>query len=503
MAVILIEKGKQKGQRFEVLDSASPTIIGRDPAQHVPVDDERISRQHARLQRVRGVWVLEDLGSRNGILAGGQPVRRLEVRDGASFQIGSTTFLFREDERVDPLAGLEVQGCQLSRLLRDEAGVLVYQGRQLAMDRAVRVDVLHPRWSAAGEGEGDRLAAALRGSMAAAAAVSHPNVVPLLAGKAPDERGGISAVSRWTEHPPLSAALAVYVALPVGVRLLGFRRLAEAFQARGADVLGHPLGLRHVHLDPQRGPSVLALELPAAVALARGDAAHLPAFPSYLPPEQAEDGAAPSAAALVYNLGALGYHLLTGSPPMGAGSVEEVLERHRSLPPAPADLACPGLPAEVAKLLSSMLEKDPARRPSLEEVVDALPHVAEPEGAPFATERPSPQPAARKPAGPVSAQRLGARPALRPGAPARPAAQGAPGAAPAARPVRPRPPAPAAPPATGDAPRAVRAAPAPSRLADAAAPRRLPILVHLVFWPSLWAGLFLAGRFVMHAVLKK
>src|ERR1041384_7577977 len=146
MAILQIEKGKTRGLRFEVPEAASPTVIGRDSSADVPVDDERISRQHARILRRRGQWLLEDLGSRNGILLGGRQVREARIKDGEVFQIGSTVFLLLEGERVDPLAGKELEGFGLERLLRDEAGVLSYQARQLAMDRGVRIDVVHPRW---------------------------------------------------------------------------------------------------------------------------------------------------------------------------------------------------------------------------------------------------------------------------------------------------------------------------------------------------------------------
>ena len=53
MAVLVVEKGKQQGLRFEVPDAVISTVIGRDPTADVAIDDTRISRQHARIMRRR------------------------------------------------------------------------------------------------------------------------------------------------------------------------------------------------------------------------------------------------------------------------------------------------------------------------------------------------------------------------------------------------------------------------------------------------------------------
>jgi predicted component of type VI protein secretion system len=58
--------------------------------------DAEVSRLHAVVERIDGVWMLEDAGSRNGTAVDGEPVsaRRL-LQDGAVISAGRTQILFQ------------------------------------------------------------------------------------------------------------------------------------------------------------------------------------------------------------------------------------------------------------------------------------------------------------------------------------------------------------------------------------------------------------------------
>jgi 3-deoxy-7-phosphoheptulonate synthase len=68
--------------------------VGRAHSANVRVDDVGVSRVHARLRRVGGAYVVEDLGSANGTLLNGGLVSRPTVlREGDKIRIGAGTVL--------------------------------------------------------------------------------------------------------------------------------------------------------------------------------------------------------------------------------------------------------------------------------------------------------------------------------------------------------------------------------------------------------------------------
>lgn len=92
---------------------------------------------------------------------------------------------------------------------------------------------------------------------------------------------------------------------------------------------------------------------------------------TYVAPEQAR-GEATTPAADVYSLGVLAYRLLLGTVPFKAGNDIELIHKHlREAPPRPRALWA-AIPAELEATLVAMLAKQPADRPSLTEVAEAL-----------------------------------------------------------------------------------------------------------------------------------
>ncbi|MCX7856208.1 MAG: FHA domain-containing protein [Anaerolineae bacterium] len=56
---------------------------------------ETVSRHHARIYRRGENWVVEDLGSTNGIYINGRRTGRNLLRDGWRLEVGSVAFTFR------------------------------------------------------------------------------------------------------------------------------------------------------------------------------------------------------------------------------------------------------------------------------------------------------------------------------------------------------------------------------------------------------------------------
>jgi pSer/pThr/pTyr-binding forkhead associated (FHA) protein len=75
------------------------TLLGRGTDCDLRLVDTGVSRHHAELRVEDTQVVLVDLGSTNGTLVNGQPVRRVALTDGTNVTLGRTTLVFRQDDR--------------------------------------------------------------------------------------------------------------------------------------------------------------------------------------------------------------------------------------------------------------------------------------------------------------------------------------------------------------------------------------------------------------------
>lgn len=67
---LIVRTGPNPGMVFDLTKEI--TTLGRDVATDIVVGDPEVSRQHARLTRTPGGYVLEDLGSTNGVFVNGE-----------------------------------------------------------------------------------------------------------------------------------------------------------------------------------------------------------------------------------------------------------------------------------------------------------------------------------------------------------------------------------------------------------------------------------------------
>jgi pSer/pThr/pTyr-binding forkhead associated (FHA) protein len=83
------------GHRHEL--AADRVVVGRSKDCGIQVADPNVSRRHAEIRRDGDAFVLVDLDSTNGVEVDGKRVKRLELRDGSRFTIGSTEVAFSEE----------------------------------------------------------------------------------------------------------------------------------------------------------------------------------------------------------------------------------------------------------------------------------------------------------------------------------------------------------------------------------------------------------------------
>jgi hypothetical protein len=84
--------------------------------------------------------------------------------------------------------------------------------------------------------------------------------------------------------------------------------------------------------------------------------------PDYIAPEQTLDTHKVDIRADLYSLGCTFYHLLTGRPPFAGVPAMEKMLKHQKESPAPVQARRPGLPVDVAAVVSKLMAKRPGDR---------------------------------------------------------------------------------------------------------------------------------------------
>jgi len=91
-AYLVVVAGPGVGRKYQVKDRL---VVGRSPEADIQLAFGDVSRSHCRVAQGerQGELVIEDLGSRNGTLVNGLPVRRHPLRFGDRIQVGASTIL--------------------------------------------------------------------------------------------------------------------------------------------------------------------------------------------------------------------------------------------------------------------------------------------------------------------------------------------------------------------------------------------------------------------------
>jgi two-component system cell cycle response regulator len=93
--------GAQVGAAFALNSRA--ILIGRNPRAQVPVEDDGVSRSHARIfRRADGAYEIEDTTSTNGTFVDDLRVEgRVQLQDGARVRIGNTLLRFALQDEIE------------------------------------------------------------------------------------------------------------------------------------------------------------------------------------------------------------------------------------------------------------------------------------------------------------------------------------------------------------------------------------------------------------------
>jgi hypothetical protein len=91
-------EGLERGEIFWNLPT--PVTIGREEDNHIRLNDERVSRFHAKVQEDNGCVILTDLESTNGTRVNGHAVKMRVLQVGDQLLIGRCLLVFGSPEQI-------------------------------------------------------------------------------------------------------------------------------------------------------------------------------------------------------------------------------------------------------------------------------------------------------------------------------------------------------------------------------------------------------------------
>lgn len=143
----LVLEGVDKGRVFR--DLPIPCTIGREEGNGLRLNDERISRYHAKVQYEDGDIIITDLDSTNGTRVNGSTVQIRRLRPGDQVSVGRSMLLFGTMEEIAARrgshAGIPAAG-NVPTLRLDELAKTF--GNKNDLDLTQRSDKTPGEWSA-------------------------------------------------------------------------------------------------------------------------------------------------------------------------------------------------------------------------------------------------------------------------------------------------------------------------------------------------------------------
>jgi hypothetical protein len=273
---------------------------------------------------------------------------------------------------IDPVELEQIRSALIGDF--DVAGVLgrggmatVYLAHDITLDRKVAIKVMSRAVLHGGGAE------RFRREARTAAALSHPNIIPIYAVRQIDEL--LFFVMKFVSGRPLDSIIGDVGTLPIP--------MVQAVLAQVAGALGYAHRQGVVHRDVKPANIIIDDEGWAVVTdfgIARvSDSTGLTTAgttvgtPSYMSPEQCLAERDVTGAADQYALGVLAYEMLTGATPFAGKTTLAMMYSHVHDVPVPILEKRPDCPPDLAALVERMLAKAPAARWStLDEAITAL-----------------------------------------------------------------------------------------------------------------------------------
>ena len=261
------------------------------------------------------------------------------------------------------LPGGKLVGYEVHRLIARGGMGEVYEATQFSLGRRVALKVIATQYS-----QDERLRARFRRENRTAAALDHPNILPIHeAGELPD--GRLFMAMRFVDGPDLGRLLAERGPLPLPEAVAILFQVADALDA------AHRHGLFHRDVKPanvllhrtERGWHAYLTDFGLARttvdASRHTSTGELLGTVDYMAPEQVS-GEDVDCRADVHAFGCMLYRCLAGTPPYKRETPVATVVAHANAPIPILSEAVPGLPPALDLVVRRALEKNPEQRAS-------------------------------------------------------------------------------------------------------------------------------------------
>jgi DNA-binding winged helix-turn-helix (wHTH) protein len=124
--VLIILEGEQTGQRWTI--EGDEFVIGRGASCHLVLPERQVSREHIRIYRNGGHFMLKDLDSKNGTWLNTEPVKgdAVPLKDGDEISIAlAVRIMYVASEATEPLFMESQEQNKLLRLDRESRRVFI------------------------------------------------------------------------------------------------------------------------------------------------------------------------------------------------------------------------------------------------------------------------------------------------------------------------------------------------------------------------------------------
>ena len=237
---------------------------------------------------------------------------------------------------------------------------IVYRAKDRRLKRVVAIKVLPPELAFRGEIKTRFLREA-----ETAAQLNHPNIVDIYS---VDESAGlVFFVMAYIPGDNLAKRLHDHGAMGIEETRRILRDVGDALAyAHERGVVHRDIKPDNILIDEGSGRPMVT-DFGIARAVTDGDN-RLTATgiaigtPTYMSPEQAAGDREIDGRSDLYALGIVAYQMLTGRPPFEASSTPAMLVKHLSERPAAVEQRRADVPRDLARVVMTLLEKDPAAR---------------------------------------------------------------------------------------------------------------------------------------------